>query len=271
MKPRRQLGTYFLGRIRTSVRKKLGLGHSLSELDPYLVSQELVFQAPPLTPELVAAIKRISPQFRLSADESSRRFWELNQNGLCWGEYEALAPVLEALPTPSKVLDVGPGMGRSAVFFKKKLGWQQAMFHLYESTGLDTRYTKAGPRFDDSFCGDLEVLETVLGYNEAQAYEIFDAAQLEARLDRLDGPYDFIYSFFAVGFHWSLEHFLDEVLGLMHDESVGAFTLHNRFTHFAGIEGRVPFRVVDFKGSWPRERWSRLLVMSKNEEALRRL
>ena len=82
-------------RIATSIRKKLKLGHSLDELDPYLAAKELHFRAPPLTPELVAAIKLISPQFHLRPNEESRRFWELNQNGLCWGEYEALKPFLD--------------------------------------------------------------------------------------------------------------------------------------------------------------------------------
>jgi len=268
MTPRRRpLARFFHGHL-TKLRKKLRLGHSLSELDPELRGKELIFEAPPFEPDLVAAIKLISPQFHLSADQPSRRFWELNQNGLSWGEYEALAPFLERIPTPEKVLDVGPGMGRSAVFFKKKLGWGEVPFHLYESSGESTRYTKAGPRFDDSFCGNLEALRRVLAHNEIEQYEIFDAAEMDAELGRMPGPYDFIYSFFAVGFHWSLEHFLDDLLGLMHVRSLGAFTLHDRFENFEALEG-VPHRVVEFKRSWPRHRWSRLLVMSRDPELVR--
>lgn len=259
-----------VNRLRTSLRKKLRLGHSLSELDPYLAGRELLFRAPPLTPGLTAAIRRISPQFHLKADdERSRRFWELNQNGLSWGEYEALAPYLEKLPAPARVLDVGPGMGRSVVFFKKKMGWEKVPFHLYEGSGRSTRYTKAGPRFDDSFCGDFEALETILGFNEIAAYEIHDAAALDASLADLPGPFDFVYSFFAVGFHWSLEHFLDEILALVHERSLGAFTLHDRFDNFAALDGRVPYEVLDFRRSWPRGRWSKLLVMAKDGEMLR--
>ncbi|MEM7355113.1 MAG: hypothetical protein AAF657_30165 [Acidobacteriota bacterium] len=254
-------------RLATSARKKLHLGHALGELEPYLAQKDLVFQAPLLSPELVAAIKLISPQFHLSTDERSRRFWELNQNGLCWGEFEALAPVLEARPTPQKVLDIGPGMGRSTIFFKKKMGWQDVSYHLYESSGETTNYTKAGPRFDDSFCGSPDHLQNLLAFNRIENIEIFDAADLEARLDRLPGPYDFIYSFFAVGFHWSLEHFLPEILQLMHENSIGAFTLHPRFDRFDRIQG-VPYRVVPFRRSWPRGRWSDLLVLSKNPQLL---
>lgn len=257
----------FLNHLATKVRKRLRMGHSLNELDPYLAAKQLIFRGPPFTPELVQGIKLISPQFHLRPDEPSRRFWELNQNGLCWGEYEALEPFLRGLGTPSKVLDIGPGMGRSVVFFKKIGGWEKVPFHLYESSGDSTKYTKAGPRFDDSFCGSLSVLSAVLEHNEIEELEILDASLMDAKLAGLPGPYDFIYSFFAVGWHWSIEHFLDEILGLMHDRSVAAFTLHDRAKDYDVLR-EVPHRIVEFQRSWPRERWSRMLVLAKTEEAL---
>jgi len=259
--------TRLVSRLHTQFRKKLELGHSLSELEPSLAAAELVFRAPSLSPALVDTIKLISPQFHLRPEEEeSRRFWELNQNGLCWGEYRALEPFCRGLE-PSKVLDIGPGLGRSTIFFKKHLGWQQVPFHLYESTGSATKYTKAGPRFDDSFCGNLEVLESILTYNEIENFEIFDAQSMAGNLAALPGPYDLIYSFFAIGFHWSIGHFLDELLGLMTDRSIGFFTLHDRFEDFSEL-GNTPYRVVEFQGSWPRGRWSRILVLAKNEDML---
>jgi hypothetical protein len=158
-------------------------------------------------------------------------------------------------------------MGRSVIFFKKKLGWEDVPFDLYESSGEDTRYTQAGPRFSDSFCGNLEILRRLLEHNDAGDYRIFDAEDLGTRLDRLPGPYDFIYSFYAVGFHWSLEHFLDELLSLMHQRSVGAFTLHDRFDDF-DVLGDLDYRVVRLRGSWPRGRSTRLLVTSQDESLL---
>ena len=243
----------------------------MGELDPALSGRELVVKAPPLGDELIRGIRLISPQFRLRAQsEHSRDFWQRNQNGLCWSEYEAIAPVLDAMPRPSKVLDIGPGMGRSVVFFKKKMGWNDVPFHLYESTGEDTNYTKAGPRFDDSFCGNWDAMAEVLEYNGIEGVERFDAADLDAKLSNLPGPYDFIYSFYAIGFHWSLEHFLDEILGLCHDRTIGVFTLHDRFDRFETL-GDVPYRVVPMKESWPRESWRRLLILSPQEDNLQAL
>ena len=140
-------------------------------------------------------------------------------------------------------------------------------FDLYEGSGKETKYTRAGPRFDDSFCGNLDVLRSVLEYNEIGNFEIFDAADLGARLAGLPGPYDFIYSFFAIGFHWSIGHFLDEILDLMHEGSIGAFTLHDKFEDFSEL-GETPYRVFEFRRSWPRNRTTRMLVLAKSEELL---
>ncbi len=256
-----------VNRLMSSLRRKLKLRHALSELDPELAAKELFFHAPPLTPELVAAIKLISPQFHLRPDEPSRRFWELNQNGVSWGEFEVLEPYLRALEAPKTVLDIGPGLGRSAIFFKKALAWDDVDFHLYEGSGKTTRYTRAGPRFDDSFCGNLEVLEEMLRFNEVSSYEIFDAAEMEGRLTGLPGTYDFVYSFFAVGWHWSIEHFLDEIMRLMHDRSVSAFTLHPQFEDYHLFDD-LPHSIVEFRRSWPRGRRSEMLILARTEEAL---
>lgn len=264
---RSQPVTRLVSRLQTQLRKKLHLGHSLSELEPSLAMEELIFRAPPLDPALVNTIRLISPQFRLrSGEERSRRFWELNQNGLSWGEYRALEPFCRGLE-PTKVLDIGPGLGRSTIFFKKHLGWQAVPFHLYEGTGSSTKYTQAGPRFDDSFCGNLEVLESVLAFNEIENVEIFDAQSMGSSLAALPGPYDLIYSFFAIGFHWSIGHFLDDLLEQMTDRSIGFFTLHDRFEDFSELR-HTPYRVVEFSSSWPRGWRARLLVLAKNEEML---
>ena len=259
----------FTNRLSTLMRKRLRMEPSLHELEPDLTDRELIFRAPWLTAKTLGAIKLIAPQFHLRSTESSRRFWELNQNSCCWGEYLALEPYLTLLGTPSSVLELGPGLGRSTVFFKKKMGWEKVPFHLYEGAGDSTRYTRAGPRFADSFCGNLDVLEELLCFNEVEELEIFDAAVAGADLGGLPGPYDFIYSFFAIGFHWSIEHFLDELMALMGDRSLGAFTLHDHFDNLAALAG-VPHRIEGFRKSWPRGRSSRILVLAKNEAALQR-
>ncbi len=233
----------------------------LPPLDAKLIELPRLFRAPPLTPELVAAIRQISPQFTLTASDRSREFWEAEQNGACWGEYETLSPLLQALGRPAKILEIGPGLGRSLVFFAKKLGWAHSEIHTYEGDGQVTRYTLLGPRFEYSFCGDLDSLRYVLRYNEVANVTIFDAA--EVQLSKLPGPYDFIYSFYSVGFHWSLEHFLDDILNLMGESALMVVTVPNEFEPFAEL-AKLPYRIIDWKTVWPADRWLKLLVIGKS-------
>ncbi len=254
-------------RLKTEALKKLKLQHSVDELSGALAERELLFSSPPLTADLLAAIKRLTPQFHLRSNEESRRVWELSQNGSCWGEFDALAPLLEPLPRPAKVLEIGPGLGRSVVFLKKKLGWEDVPFHLYEGEGRRTRYTRLGRRSSASFCGDLEGLARVLGHNGVGAFEIFDAERLDHRLDRLPGPYDLVYSFYGVGFHWSLEHFWEEVSGLLGEEAVGLFTVHHGFAPFAALE-EVSYTTVPLKRILAKDRPLRILAVSKSPQRL---
>lgn len=240
--------------------RAIGIRRPLPQLDEELAGAERVFRAPRLTEELVAALNRIAPQFDFAADEKSRAFWEAEQNGDCWGEYNALAPLFRVMPRPARVLEIGPGMGRSLVFFSKKLGWDKTEMHAYEGEGRTTRYTRLGPRFEDSFCGDFGMLRYVLEHNGIRNVTLHDASK--RRLAELPGNYDFLYSLYAIGFHWSLEHFLEDLLSLMHDESVAVFVVPGEFVPFPGLEEH-PFRVVEGKTAWPKDGTLKLLVLGR--------
>ena len=228
--------------------------------DDWLAGVEHLFHLPPLTSELVRAIRLISPHLNLKTDEKDRLVWENDQNGSCWCEFEALAPLLKALPKPTKVLEIGPGLGRSVVFFSRKLGWDSGNVHLYEGNGDTTKYTVMGPRFDDPFCGNIEMLRHVLNRNGVQDVTIVDSKQ--ERLSDLHGPYDLVYSFYSVRFHWSIEFFLEDVLSLMNDGSIGIFTVPPGFTSFPRLD-QLSYRIVDWKAS-PSGDWGlKFLVLNK--------
>ena len=233
-----------------------------AQLDERLSGMEHIFRAPPLTPELAAAFKLIAPHFDFRPGERDRKIWEADQNGSCWGEYLALAPLFESMPRPHKVLEIGPGLGRSLVFFSKKLGWQDAEIHAFEGEGQTTKYAILGPRFADSFCGNIGMLRHVLEYNAVRNVTIFDAKDIQ--LKALPGPYDFLYSFYCIGFHWSLEHFLDDLLPLLHERSIAVFTVPNQFTRFSRLEG-LSYRIIDWKTAWPKDAHLKLLVLSKGQ------
>lgn len=222
----------------------------------------MIFRAPPFTAEMVSAIKLIAPHFNLAADDKSRHFWEEDQNGSCWGEFEALSPLFKQMQRPGKVLEIGPGMGRSLVFFSKKLGWENVELHAYEGDGVATKYRLMGPRFEDSFCGNLKLLQQVLEYNGLDNVKILDAYKY--KLADLPGPYDFLYSFYSIGFHWALEHFLDDILKLMNDDSIAVFTVPPQFTPFQRLQD-LSYKIIDWKATWPKDSHLKMLILGRNK------
>jgi len=246
----------FSGGIRRTIGPK-----EVPELDARLAGMERVFKAPPLTPKLIAAIKLISPHCAFTAaDEKYKSVWEADQNGACWGEYEALAPLFRSIPKPTKILEIGPGMGRSVVFFSKKLGWKNGEIHVYEGDGNTTKYTMLGPRYEDSYCGNIRALRYILEFNGIRNVTIFNARKV--RLTNLPGPYDLLYSFYGIGFHWSLEHFLDDLLPLLHNQSVAVFTVPQEFRLFPKLKSLF-YKIVNWKTVWPKDGWLKLLIISK--------
>lgn len=232
----------------------------LPNLDKRLTSLEHIFKAPPLTSDLVATIKLISPQLDLTLSERSRTIWEADQNGVSWGEYEALEQLLNSMPTPKKILEIGPGLGRSIVFLNKKRGWEKSEIHAYEGEGTSTKYTMLGPRFEDSFCGNIKMLSHVLEFNNINNFKIFNARY--NKLTHLPGPYDFIYGFYSIGFHWALNHFLDDILHLMHETSVAVFTVPNEFKPFPELKS-LSYKIIKWKTVWPKDFTLKLLIISK--------
>lgn len=238
-------------------------------LDDDVDQAEQIFQAPPFTPTLADAIQLIATRVRYRPDEVSRILCQKESNAASQREYEALLPLFEQIGKPQRVLEIGPGFGRSAIFFSKKKLWDDdAELHLYDATGSQTKYKQKHyenpPKWPDisSFCGNLDLLRQVLDYNGVQNYQIFDAAHLP--LAKLPGPYDFIYGFYSIGFHWSLEHYLDDVLPLLNENSVLVCTLNKRFRPFRRLSD-FSTRVLDCleikKGSSPLE----LLVLSRSK------
>jgi Methyltransferase domain len=243
-------------------RALLGEGRFIPEDLSEFLGLERVYRSPPLTEEHVSAIRLIAPfcAFERPSDRY-RDLWDQIQNASCWSELRALQPVFDALPRPRRILEIGPGLGRSLVFFTKKLSWRDADIHAYEGNGGDTKYTKLGPRFEDSFCGNLGILRRVLEYNGIENVIIHDANA--ASLDALPGPFDLIYSFYSVGFHWSLEHFLDDILALLSVDGTAIFTVPPNFETFPRLDEQFYERVPLFPNARKANRRNELLLLRK--------
>ena len=210
-------------------------------LDSDVERAEQIFLAPPFTPEVAAAVRLISTRLPFRADERSRLLCQLESNAFSEREYEAMAPLLQQSPKPRRILEIGPGFGRSVVYFSKRGVWDEdAEVHLYDANGTETKYKRKHydrpPQWPDvsSFCGNLPLLRCFLDYNQIANYRTFDAAELPLR--QLPAPYELIYAFFSMGFHWSLEFYLDDLNPLMDKSSILICTLNKRFRPFARLQ-----------------------------------
>ncbi len=222
--------------LKTSLNRLRGR----SLLDARTATAEQLFLAPPFTPEVVAAIRLISTRLPLKADEASRLLWQQESNAASAAEYDALQPLFAARPAPQRVLEIGPGFGRSVVFFHKKGLWPHTEINLYDADGSSTRYKQKyyehPPQWPDtsSFCGNLSLLRSMLSYNGVPDVHLYDARTTP--LAQLPGPFDLLYGFYSIGFHWSLEYYLDDLSPLMHDESLLVCTLNKNFRPFARLD-----------------------------------
>ncbi len=101
------------------------------------------------------------------------------------------------------------------VFFTKKGLLTESEISLYDADGTSTKYKQKyydhPPRWPDAApsAGTFRSSKTMLDYNGVKQYKIFDAQQMP--LAALPGPYDLIYGFYSIGFHWSLEYYLDDL------------------------------------------------------------
>ena len=248
--------------LKTSLNRLRGR----SILDPQAAAAEQLFLAPPFSEEVVAAIRLISTRLPLKADEASRLLWQNESNAASAAEYEALQPLFNQIEKPNRVLEIGPGFGRSVVFFQKKGLFADSEISLYDADGTSTRYKQKyydqPPRWPDtsSFCGNLSLLETMLTYNQVRKFRILDARQMP--LAALPGPFDLIYGFYSIGFHWSLEYYLDDLEPLLHQNTILVCTLNKNFRTFPRLE-KFSTRVVQCREVKKNAPPLRLLILSK--------
>lgn len=227
---------------------------------------EQLFLAPPFTEDVVTAIRLISTRLPLKADEASRLLWQRESNAASAAEYEALAPLFAVTDKPGRVLEIGPGFGRSVVFFRRKGLFAGSEISLYDADGTSTQYKQKyyehPPKWPDtaSFCGNLALLQKMLAYNGIEDSRIFDARQLP--LAALPGPYDLIYGFYSIGFHWSLAYYLDDLAPLLHERTLLVCTLNKNFRPFARL-GDYSTRVLECREVKKKAAPLRLLVLSK--------
>jgi hypothetical protein len=196
-----------------------------------------LFLSPPLDSELLAAIKRIAPHLGLNCDEWSRELWELDQNASSLVEFEVMSQFISASRLP-RILELGAGLGRSLIYLAKSMDWHAHQFHVYDASGAGIPYSIGAERNASTFCSDLVQLRRILDYNGLAQVTVHDANTCDlSDLADLGAPYDVIYSFFSVGYHWHISDFLDDLRALMTESSVGLFGIPSSMNGTLALPG----------------------------------
>jgi hypothetical protein len=107
------------------------------------------------------------------------------------------------------------------------------------------------------------MLARMLAYNDVNNVKIWEAKDIGFRMSAVPGPFDLIYSFWAIGFHWSLNHFIDDILSLMRPGSYGIFTVNKLFVPPPQLVAECDFHIATVPRVWPENTFVRLLVMKK--------
>lgn len=131
-----------------------------------------------------------------------------HQFKMCVDEYEHLKDVISSLH-PKKIVDLGCGMGRSSVFFYHMFSLKDTKFFMGDfdkNTWRPQGENKGALGYHDNNnpipFNSLDLTNRYCDYNNLKNREVMDLDS--DRIKELK-DIDLLYSFYSVGYHWSID------------------------------------------------------------------
>jgi hypothetical protein len=106
---------------------------------------------------------------------------------------------------PAVCLELGAGIGRMSVYFRKKFGWKDTFYYLQDGNSGDVQYGGIRDHNENEFYNSFTATRE---FCEANGVENFETVQ---SLTQISKQVDFCYSFAAIGFHWHIDLYLDQL------------------------------------------------------------
>jgi hypothetical protein len=106
---------------------------------------------------------------------------------------------------PGVCLELGAGIGRMSVYFFKRFGWNKTFFYLQDGDSGEIQYGGIRDHNRGEFYNSFEATRS---FCEANGLDKFETIKPLSAVER---PVDFCYSFAAIGFHWHIDLYLDQL------------------------------------------------------------
>ncbi|MEK6222753.1 MAG: hypothetical protein N2D54_10960 [Chloroflexota bacterium] len=110
---------------------------------------------------------------------------------------------------PAVALELGAGVGRMSHYFFKKFGWLKTFFYLQDGDSGDEQYGGIRGSIEDEYYNSFQAATDFCQANGMTHFELIH------QLAKVTKPVDFVYSFAAIGFHWHINLYLDQLPPLL--------------------------------------------------------
>ena len=130
-------------------------------------------------------------------------------------EYEIIKPYFG---NPNKILEIGCGIGRMSIYINSQLDYEPK-FILLDGTGHQPRYGYSEININ-KFYNNMKMTGEFCRLNGLTNFMLFDINK--HKLSELS-EVDMVTSFLAVGVHFPIEHYLDELMNITTDDCVFIF------------------------------------------------
>ena len=128
---------------------------------------------------------------------------------------------------PKSILEIGGGIGRGSVYLSKRFGWSETDFYLLDGDSGDEQVAPIDGQETNAFYNSHDATRRFCGANgiSTSRLHLLNAESPTWEEEVAGVRFDLVYSFMAIGFHWSIHIYLERLLAFCHPETLLFFGL----------------------------------------------
>lgn len=189
----------------------------------------------------------------------------------CYEESEILDLICEKIKDkePRNVLELGSGIGRGTLYIYKKIGWENTHFYLLDSNGEKIKGGISNSK-KNFFYNSTKAAKLFCKDNGLKKFTVIDIEKEEMP----DVKFDIVFSVISIGFHWSVDKYLDKLVDKLHKDSLLLFqtrSIYNKNKKTANwaqseirkIKEHNSYEFINYQGGKDKEIDRYLLIFKK--------